>query len=239
MSPVVTGVMKGIFRRKPPLPKYSHTWDVPSVLNWIKQLGPNEDLSLKLLSIKTVLLLALCAPKRVSELAQLDLRFIQFSGSDLIFHIPTVTKTRRQGEKPVTASVSQFENPLLCPIQALQRYRATTDSLRNPSNHRLFISFRKPHNAVTPATLSRWILTGLSAAGIDTKAFQAHSVRGASTSHAQSRGVSLAQIFKAAHWADNSNTFVRFYLRDVSDDTSSKSFTHAILSSDKKYVASK
>ncbi len=173
MSPVVMGVMKGIFLQKPSLQKYSHTWDVPCVLNWIKLQEPNEDLSLKLLSIKTVvLLLALCAPKRVFELAQLDLRFTQFSGSDLTFHILTVTKTRRQGEKPVTASVFKFKKPLLCPIQTLQRYRAITGSLRKPSNHRLFISFQKPHNAVTPATLSRWILAGLSAAGIDTKLFK-------------------------------------------------------------------
>ena len=40
-----------------------------------------------------------------------------------------------------------------------------------------FVSYVKPHNCVSPKSLSRWIVTLLSSAGVDTSAFKAHSTR--------------------------------------------------------------
>ncbi len=40
-------------------PKYSYTWNVSEVLSFIKSLGPNEKLNLKLLSFKLAMLLGL------------------------------------------------------------------------------------------------------------------------------------------------------------------------------------
>ena len=39
--PLVTRLLKGIFNERPPLPKYSSTWDVQVVLNYLKALGCN------------------------------------------------------------------------------------------------------------------------------------------------------------------------------------------------------
>jgi hypothetical protein len=73
--PLVSQLLKGIFHLRPPEPKYSHTWSVSQVLVYIKSLGSNEGLSLKLLSLKLVTLLALTASDRSSDLAKKDLRF--------------------------------------------------------------------------------------------------------------------------------------------------------------------
>ena len=54
---LVCQTMKGIFQSKPPLPRYCSSWDVSGVLEYIKSLGNNEDLTIKQLSAK----LALCA----------------------------------------------------------------------------------------------------------------------------------------------------------------------------------
>ena len=54
--PLVCQVMKGIFQKKPPLPRYSASWDVSKALIYIKSLGSNESMSLKQLSEKLVLL---------------------------------------------------------------------------------------------------------------------------------------------------------------------------------------
>ncbi len=65
----------------------------------------------------------------------------------------------------------------------------------------LFLALIKPHNAVTPSTIARWIKLLLSKAGIDTNIFKAHSVRGAATSAAASAGVTMGDILSAADWS--------------------------------------
>lgn len=55
----LTRFFKGAFRMRPPLPKYTFTWDTNCVLDHLSTWYPNEDLSLDRLSRKTVTLLAL------------------------------------------------------------------------------------------------------------------------------------------------------------------------------------
>ena len=78
----------------------------------------------------------------------------------------------------------------------------------------LFISVRKPHHAVKPATIGHWLKKTMEWAGIDTAIFSAHSTRGAATSKAKAAGVSIPDILKAADWSTPS-TFSRFYHRPV------------------------
>ena len=76
--PLVSQLLKGAFNLKPPKSRYSHTWSVGKVLNFIKSLGPNKDLDIKVLSYKLLVLLGLTAPDRSSDLAKRDLRFRSF-----------------------------------------------------------------------------------------------------------------------------------------------------------------
>ena len=54
----------------------------------------------------------------------------------------------------------------------------------------------------------------LSEAGVDTRVFKAHSVRGASVSAAKNKGVGLSDILQMADWSQVS-TFRRFYYREA------------------------
>ena len=45
--PLVTRLMKGVFESRPTLPRYNSIWNLSTVLDFIKTLGPNEELSLK------------------------------------------------------------------------------------------------------------------------------------------------------------------------------------------------
>ena len=83
--PLVSQLLKGIFHLRHPEPKYSHTWSVSQVLDYIKSLGSNEGLSLKVLSLKLVTLLALTAPDRSSDLAKKDLRFRNYHPKWCVF----------------------------------------------------------------------------------------------------------------------------------------------------------
>ena len=73
--PLVTRLLKGVYNLRPPMPRYSSTWDVGMVTKYLTSLGRNEDLPLKRLSQKLALLMALVEACRTSELKALDLRF--------------------------------------------------------------------------------------------------------------------------------------------------------------------
>ena len=65
--PTIIRLMKGIYNKRPPLPRYTHTWDVSKITSYISSLDDNADLSLKVLSFKLVMLLALTRPSRSSD----------------------------------------------------------------------------------------------------------------------------------------------------------------------------
>lgn len=66
--------MAGVANARPPLPRYSSTWKVETVLDHIESRGKNGDLSLKDLTLKTVKLLALTRPSRSADLQGLDIQ---------------------------------------------------------------------------------------------------------------------------------------------------------------------
>ena len=51
--------------------------------------------------------------------------------------------------------------------------------MRWGGGHHLLLSYTKPHERVTKATIARWIKTGVTIAGVDTLVFKAHSTRSA------------------------------------------------------------
>jgi len=75
---LVCQLMKGIFNKRPPLPWYTQTWKVHQVISSLEGLCANAKLSLKQLSWKLVVLLALTSAEWGSELAGRDLRFTCF-----------------------------------------------------------------------------------------------------------------------------------------------------------------
>ena len=62
--PLVHKFTKGIFNQTPALPRYTHTWDVDTVLRFLLTLSPVRRLSVKNLSLKLVMLIALVSGQR-------------------------------------------------------------------------------------------------------------------------------------------------------------------------------
>ena len=184
--PLVTRFLKGVFNSRPPAPKYMATWDMDKVLLYIKNLPSNEGLSFTLLSHKLAMLMALANADRCSDLAALDLDFRTFQQNWVRFVIPGLTKTRRSGP-PMEAFYPSFpDETKLCPVTTLRFYEEKSKSLRKRTQRNtLFISVRKPHKPVNPATIDHWLKNIMKSAGIDTNTFTAHSTRGAATSKAK------------------------------------------------------
>lgn len=195
------------------MPRYTFTWDVSTVVQHIKEnMGNSTELSMKNLSLKLVTLLALSNAPRASDLASLDIRFLQLSQEGTTFRIPGLTKTRRSGP-PKTFEVARFGEESLCPVRTLEQYLDHTRDLRQNSEgdgSALLISIRKPYKAVGAATIGRWIREVLTQAGVDTETFSAHSTRSASTTAAKKQGVSTRDIMNMAGWSRQS-TFETYY----------------------------
>ena len=162
------------------------------MIQCLRSLSPTEDQSLQVLSKKLVTLLALANASRASDIHALDLQFHKFSGEGVLFHIPSLTKTRRSGP-PKTTFIAKFEeDPSICPVRTLQIYIEKTKNLSKSEDSGrlpLLISFKKPHKAVSSATISRWIKQLLAEEGVPTDVFKAHSVRAASSSAAKQRSL--------------------------------------------------
>ena len=114
--PIICRFMQGIFNSCPPKPRYSFVCNVNTVIFYMDTMPPNEKLSLKDLSAKLVILMALCNADRSSDLIALDLNFRQYTSAGVSFTIPELTKTRRAGQ-PIQSTYPSFpENAKLCPV---------------------------------------------------------------------------------------------------------------------------
>ena len=185
--PLVTRLLRGVHNLRPPKPRYEHTWDVDVVTKHIVKMGSNEDLSLKQLSQKLAVLMALVEASRTSELRALDLRFRVYKPDGVQFRLASLTKKRTPGAPPKVLFFGAFpEEERLCVMKCLHYYEKVTSDFRleGGDDQPLFLSYTKPHKPVTAQRIAHWIKDLLAEAGVDTKVFKAHSVRGASTSAA-------------------------------------------------------
>ncbi|XP_068707939.1 uncharacterized protein [Montipora foliosa] len=214
-DPLVSRLLKEIYNLRPPLPRYSSTWDVSVLTQYLGTLFPLNSLSLKQLTLKAVSLCALCSAGRSQTLGALSVSNLVQHKESIQFIVTERLKTSRPGKPSVIVIFPSVPSkPHVCPMSTVYVYITCTCNLRNPTDFRLFISFVKPHRAVSPATISRWIKAVLSDAGIDTSIFKAHSVRGAATTAAYNKGVPVENILKLANWS-NESMFRRFYLRSA------------------------
>lgn len=222
--PLVCKLLQGMFNLRPPMPRYQSTWDVGIVVQHLKGLSPTEEQTLQVLSKKLVTLLALANASRASDIHALDLQYHKFSEEGVLFHIPSLTKTRRSGP-PKTVFIAKFEDDSsICPVRTLQVYIEKTKHLRKSGKNGglpLFISVRKPHEAVSSATISRWVKQVLTESGIPTDIFKAHSVRAASSTAAKTKGVAVTDIMQTAGWS-RSSTFEKFYYKPIEQTTYSR-----------------
>ena len=91
--PLVVRLIKGIQNSRPAMPRYQHCWDINKVLDYIKSLPANENLSLDMLTGKLAILMAITAPTHSSELGLLDLNFSKRHPEGITFSLPGMTKT--------------------------------------------------------------------------------------------------------------------------------------------------
>ena len=209
--PVVIRFMKGIFRLRPSLPKYTVIYDPQIVLDYLKTI---TNMTLKTLTLKVTTLLCFVTGQRNQTIHSMDIDFMHDEDEKITFLIPTLLKTttRKQHLQPIEL-FEYHQDQSLCVVTHIRLYLDVTKSVRR-GHTKLLLSYVEPHSPVTSATTAKWVKQTLKDAGIDTTVFTAHSTRAASTSSAKVKGLSLPDIRRAAGWRPGS-TFAKFYQKPI------------------------
>ena len=97
--PLISRFLKGTFTTRPALPKYKEVWDVNTVIKHLKTLYPAKTLSLKLLSLKIVMLMAILSGQRRQTIHALTTRDMKVSNSKVIFIVNDLLKTTKPGKE--------------------------------------------------------------------------------------------------------------------------------------------
>lgn len=214
--PQVCALLKGVFNKKPPQPKYGFTWKVQTVLDYIKNhWAVSEDLSDKELTYKLVILLALTSTSRACTIHCLDLKFMANHGHYVQFQFGKLHKGWRSSKGSPTVKYFEYkQDQALCVVHTLQVYIKQCKKWRDEGQTQLLLSYINPHQGVCSSTISRWIKEVLKISGINTEIFKAHSSRSASSTGASLAGASVSEILKMGSWSRES-TWQRFYNKPV------------------------
>ena len=216
--------MKGVFNIKPPTPRYVDTWDPAVVLRFLKKWDPPSKITLKELSFKVAMLILLVTGQRIQTLALLDITCMTVRRNYVVFRVFQLLKQSRPGYKNPEFILKSFPtDKTLCVYTFLLEYVNRTKLLRKDTTA-LFVTLNRPHSAATKNTISRWIKTVMTAAGIDTLRFAPHSIRCASTSAACRGGAPVNEIMQKAGWASD-NVFAKYYNKPLH----TVSFQNAVL----------
>ncbi|KAL9988598.1 hypothetical protein ACROYT_G003060 [Oculina patagonica] len=203
------------------------TWDVKPVLTYLSSLNPVEELELKTLKLKLLMLMSLVSAQRGQSLHILDIAYMKEAPDGFEFLLYEHMKQTKPSYKAPSIILKAFEaDSSLCVVTCLKEYLKRTKSLRDLET-KLFISFVKPYKRVSRETISRWIRSVMETAGVDTNVFKPHSTRAAVSSKAKAACVPVHDILRTAGWP-SSICFDLFYNKSVE----SSNFASAILHSD-------
>ena len=227
---------KALRNERPPQPKYEDTWDVGVVFKYIEKLGVNGKLSLKLLTMKTVLLLKIDLMGRGSDLSKLFRCQVKFNKSASFRVRFWSTKEQGRGKSSICKWTTWVEvgaysySSRICSVTTLQAYIKRTSSaeyandicLEGKQTSGLFASVVKATSgkskgyfwSLSSQRISKYALEGMSNAGVDVSKYGAHSTRSAAVSMATDAGAEVSKVLRHARMSSKEN-FEKFYYRSV------------------------
>ena len=215
--PLVSRVVKGMFRERPRIPRKVLVYDTNKVIRYISHMPGNHELLLEPLTKKLTTLLCILSGQRSQSLSVLYLQHMHQEDDVITFFIPKMLKTTTPTFHQQPLEFMRFPYDVntcvyTCLLHYIERTRLLRENLVTEGDEKLslILSYRPPHNPVKSATLARYVKDMLGEAGIDITVFTTHSTRSASTSKANNLGLSLKDISKAAGWKGGS-TFQNHY----------------------------
>ena len=141
--PLVRRFFKGVFNVRPPPMKPQYTWDPGLLLEYIENLGDNDGLDLKTLSLKLTALLMLLSGNRVHCVHSLSTEDMHRTARVYTFY-PTVllkhSRTKFRGKPLTYKAYPRHKN--LCVYTTLDAYINRTSTIK--TSLALLVTHRKP-----------------------------------------------------------------------------------------------
>lgn len=234
-DPFIARFCKAISRRKPVRVNIAPSWDLSVVLKAFlgSPFEPISEASLRLVTFKTVLLVAITSARRVSEIQALSVRepFLQILEDRVILKtdpgfLPKVASNFHRSQDIVLPSFCQKASNekekrfhLLDVRRCILEYLRVTNPFRISDSLFVLFSGQRKGQKASKVTIARWIRLAI-AEGYKTVnkdppgGIKAHSTRALSASWAERAGATPEQICKAATWSSFS-TFTRHYRLDL------------------------
>ena len=176
---LVVRFLRGARRLNPPRPPSIPSWDLSLVLRALQDVPfePLQSVDLKLLSMKTLLLVALASVKRVGDLHafSVDDLCLEFGPGDN--HVVLRPRPGYVPKVPTTPFKDQVVNlqalpleeadpalALLCPVRALRMYVDRTQSVR--TSDQLFVCYggQQKGKAASKQRMAHWIVDAIALA---------------------------------------------------------------------------
>ena len=101
--------------------------------------------------------MAITNADRASDLQALDRKFIQKTHEGMLFRVPGLTKTRRVGRAREVLYPKFVLDARICPVNILSLYWWVSQKHCTQLDEKqpLLVAVKRPHKAVTGATISR------------------------------------------------------------------------------------
>jgi hypothetical protein len=221
-DPVIRRLLRGARLTKPSKPRYKSFWDPELVRRHLLTLGQNDCMGLACLRDKCSALMRLALLGRSADLAAIDVTKLVRTptGYDVSFGC---LKNTPVGESPDPVFLPCFpDDPLACPVAALDAYLRRTTNLRRRSAdggilqewRGVFLALTGARKSLSVDSIARTFLTLMTAAGVDTAVWRAHSARGAAATALLKATVTPDEVMKAGRWRSEL-VFREFYNRAV------------------------
>ena len=109
-------LMKGAFYKNAPKPKYKCIWDVSIVLNFHTAMGDNASLSLRQISFKRTMLIALITGQRARAIASLSLQSLFFTYAGISVILQELLKTTTPQNRNTQIDLMFYPGKDLCVV---------------------------------------------------------------------------------------------------------------------------
>jgi len=112
------------------MPCYTAICDVNQVLDYLKTFSHVNEISLKSLTLKLTILLALVTAQRGQSHLFLNVDSMIDSGSSIVLRLQEHVKQSKPGSKDMVIELKSFKDPRLCVVTALKKYLTRTKFAR-------------------------------------------------------------------------------------------------------------
>ncbi|KAH7821053.1 uncharacterized protein MONOS_8858 [Monocercomonoides exilis] len=186
--------------------KIQEIWNPKTILTYFSNLGENQSLSFKHLTMKAIVLTMLFTACRFTELERVDMERSIFEQERI--NLDTRLKTSLNRTEIAVPFLN--ENPTICPVSAIQVLWEEIQR-RRPDGNKLFLN-TETFQPLTVEGIRRLAKETLKEAGIQSH-FTPYSTKDATLSTLTMSGIPPTQIAKFARLSPRTDTLVKHYVK--------------------------